>query len=121
MAGKVKLDNIAGTTQAAGQFDTSATAPSHNNRLNYDGHLYVTQIHCTNPNFLIYNSTFNSTTGRTVTHDLGHTNYEIAVTPIANPGGYLGEIYVTKNTNNCVIYNSGSAVTAFSLIIILTN
>lgn len=46
--GKLTLNyglKIAGATKAAGQFDTTATAPTNVNRLNYDGYLYATRFY----------------------------------------------------------------------------
>lgn len=62
-------------------------------------------------------STFQSTTGRTITHNLGHQLYNVMVIPTADPGGYLGEVYLTKADNTVVIYNSGSALGAFEYLI----
>jgi hypothetical protein len=51
--------------------------------------------------------------GVTITHNIGHTNYKVMITPTADPGGFLGEIWVVKSANTIVVYNSGSATTAF--------
>jgi hypothetical protein len=64
-------------------------------------------------------STFNSTTGRTLAHNLGTTNYHIIIEPTADTQGLLGEIYITKAANDVVVYNSGAAVTAFAYLLIL--
>ena len=64
-------------------------------------------------------STFAGAAGRTLTHNLGTTNYHIIIEPTADPGGLLGEIYVTKSANEVVVFNSGSAVTAFAYLLIL--
>ncbi|WP_027364030.1 hypothetical protein [Desulfotruncus alcoholivorax] len=50
---------------------------------------------------------FAGPTGATVTHNLGHTNYRVRITPTQNPGGYLGEVWVVKAANTFVVYNSG--------------
>lgn len=63
-------------------------------------------------NIIIGSSAFNSTAGVTITHNLGYTTYQVYVTPTSNPSGYLGEVYVTKNANNMVVYCSGSTTTA---------
>lgn len=65
------------------------------------------------------NSTFNSTAGRVITHNLGHTNYFVMVTPTANTRGYLGEVYVVIGSNSFTVYNTGSAKTAFAYLIIV--
>jgi len=59
----------------------------------------------------IFNVTLNSSTGVSCTHNIGSTNYKVSVTPTSNPAGTLGEIWVTKATNTCVIYCSGSTTT----------
>lgn len=61
--------------------------------------------------YIVGNSIFNSTSGVTITHNLGHTNYKVEITPTSNPNGYLGEIYVTKNINSVIVYCSGSTTT----------
>jgi len=59
------------------------------------------------------NANFNGATGTTITHSVGHTNYDVGVIPTQNPGGYLGEVFVSKSANSFVVYNSGTATTAF--------
>lgn len=51
--------------------------------------------------------------GVTITHNLGHTNYKVMITPTSDPSGFLGEVWVVKSANTIVVYNSGSATTAF--------
>lgn len=63
-------------------------------------------------------STFNSTTGRVLTHNYGHQNYQVLITPTADPGGNLGEVYVVKGDDTATVYNSGSATTAFDYLIV---
>lgn len=55
--------------------------------------------------------------GVTITHNLGHTNYKVMITPTADPQGFLGEVWVVKSANTIVVYNSGSATTAFDWLI----
>lgn len=55
--------------------------------------------------------------GTTVTHNLGHTNYDVSITPNADPLGYLGEVYITKSTNWFVVTRSGSANTTFDWLL----
>ena len=62
-------------------------------------------------------STFAGSTGQTITHSLGHQNYKVAITSTANPGGFLGEVYIIKSDNTIVVYNSGTATGAFEYII----
>lgn len=59
-------------------------------------------------------STFNGySTGRVITHNLGTTNYDVMITPKADPSGLLGEVWVIKSANTCAVKNSGTATTAF--------
>ena len=58
-------------------------------------------------------ATFAGPAGRTITHDLGHTDYDVTVTPTDDPLGFLGEVWVIKSANAVVVYNSGSATTSF--------
>jgi hypothetical protein len=63
-------------------------------------------------------STFNSTTGVTITHNIGNTNYKVYITPTGDPGATLGEVYVTKNNNTIVVYCSGTnTTTTFDYVI----
>ena len=42
------------------------------------------------------------------------TDYIVVITPTANPGGNLGEVWVVNNsTTQATVYNSGSATTGF--------
>jgi hypothetical protein len=52
-------------------------------------------------------STFNSTSGRTITHNLGHTNYIVNIVPIQDTGGDLGDVYISKAANAFTVYNTG--------------
>lgn len=58
--------------------------------------------------FIIGGGTFGSTTGTTITHNLGHTNYRVLITPMQDTSGYLGEVYVVKEANSFTVYNTGS-------------
>jgi hypothetical protein len=60
---------------------------------------------------------FAGPSGRTITHNYGHTDYQIIVNPVADPGGYLGEIWYSKAANTVVVYNSGSATGNFDYTI----
>ena len=64
-----------------------------------------------NANTLQFSGTFNSTTGVTLTHNIGNTNYRVLVTPTSNSNGYLGEIYVTKAVNTVTVFCTGSSTT----------
>ncbi len=63
-------------------------------------------------------STFNGASGRTITHNYGHQNYQVLVNPTADPAGFLGEIWFSKANNTVVIYNSGPAVGAFDYTVL---
>lgn len=63
-------------------------------------------------------SAFAGPTGVTLTHNYGHTGYQVLINPKADPGGLLGEVWVVKAANTAVIYNSGAAVTAFDYTIL---
>lgn len=63
-------------------------------------------------------STFNGQNGRTITHNYGHTDYEIIINPTADPQGFLGEVWTSKSANTVVVYNSGSHTGAFDWVII---
>jgi hypothetical protein len=63
-------------------------------------------------------STFAGSAGRTITHNLGHTNYSVDVKPTADPDGTLGEVWVQKNSNTAVIFNSGAWRGAFDYTIV---
>lgn len=58
-------------------------------------------------------STFASTAGRTITHSLGHTNYIVNVVPLADTGGDLGDVFISKAANAFTIYNTGGFTGAF--------
>lgn len=60
---------------------------------------------------------FNSTTGTTINHSIGNTNYRVLVTPIGNPNGFLGEFWVEKANNSFTVKCSGTATTAFDYVI----
>lgn len=62
-------------------------------------------------------SQFNSISGRAITHNLGHTNYRVSIFPTQNPQGYLGEIWLNKEPNRIIVYNSGPATTSFEYMI----
>lgn len=61
---------------------------------------------------------FASSTGYTITHNYGHTDYQLIINPVADPSGFLGEIWISKAANTAVVYNSGSATGNFDYVII---
>ncbi|NHM25473.1 hypothetical protein G7K71_08690 [Desulfofundulus sp. TPOSR] len=58
-------------------------------------------------------STFNSTAGRTITHNLGHTNYIVNIVPLQDTGGDLGDVYISKAANAFTVYNTGGFTGSF--------
>jgi len=58
-------------------------------------------------------NTFNGTSGRTITHSLGHTNYIVNVVPIQSTGGDLGDVYISRAANSFVVYNTGGFAGSF--------
>ena len=50
---------------------------------------------------------FAGTTGVTVSHSLGHTNYIVNVSATANTNGDLGDVYISKAANAFTVYNTG--------------
>lgn len=50
---------------------------------------------------------FAGTTGRTVAHSIGNTNYIVHVTPLEDTKGDLGDVYFSKANNAFTIYNTG--------------
>ncbi|MFA5387216.1 MAG: hypothetical protein WC322_02360 [Candidatus Paceibacterota bacterium] len=60
---------------------------------------------------------FAGTTGTTITHNYGHQNYHVTITPTEDPAGYLGEVYIVKADNTAVVYNTGSATGTFDYLI----
>lgn len=65
-------------------------------------------------------NTFAGPAGKAVTiTTMADTNYHVSVTPTANPGGNLGEVWVVNNSvTQFTVYNSGSATTSFSWAVI---
>lgn len=61
---------------------------------------------------------FAGSSGRTITHNYGHTDYQVIINPVEDPGGFLGEIWFVKSANTVVVYNSGSATGNFDYVII---
>ena len=60
---------------------------------------------------------FAGSSGTTITHNYGHTDYQLIINPVAYPGGFIGEIWFSKSANTVVVYNSGSAVVNFDYVI----
>lgn len=55
-------------------------------------------------------TTTNGTTGRAVTFSaaLPDTDYHVSVTAGADQNGQLGDVWVSKSTSGCTIYNDGA-------------
>lgn len=62
-------------------------------------------------------SNFNSTTGRVISHSIGHLNYRVIPIPTQNPNGYLGEVWVEKALNSFIVKCSGTATTTFDYVV----
>jgi hypothetical protein len=58
-------------------------------------------------------STFNSTSGRTISHSLGHTNYIVNLVPLTTTDGDLGDVYISKASNAFTVYNTGGFTGTF--------
>ena len=58
-------------------------------------------------------STFNGTTGRELTHSLGHQNYRVNIYLTEDPGGSYVSHFYTKADNTVTIYTQGSIATDF--------
>ena len=63
-------------------------------------------------------STYSSTTGRTVSHSLNSVNYMVNVVPLADTGGDLGDVFISKAANAFTVYNTGGFVGALRYQII---
>ena len=65
-------------------------------------------------------STFAGSSGQAITiTETDDTDYFVSITPNADPGGNLGEVWVVNDsTTQFTVYNSGSAKTAFSWVVI---
>ena len=61
---------------------------------------------------------FAGDTGHTINHSYGHTDYQVIINPVADPAGFLGDIWISKAANTAVVYNSGSATGNFDYVII---
>lgn len=84
-----------GNTQASGRFDGSTTAPSHTNRLNYDGALHATNLYAGNSYF---NAIYPNASGTTAQLD------------ISNPSG-TGRAIRIMATLGSVVVSAGTTLT----------
>lgn len=62
-------------------------------------------------------STFGSTSGRSISHTVGDTNYQVMITPTGVPTGYTGDISYVKTATSFTVYNTGSGTGSFDYII----
>ena len=61
---------------------------------------------------------FNSVTGRLITHNLGTSSHHTSVTAIDSSSGFIGDVYVVRNFNDDVVYNTGiDNYTSFSWLV----
>lgn len=60
---------------------------------------------------------FNGDSGRTITHNYGHKDYQLIVNPAAGSQGFIGDVWITKSSNTAVVYNSGSGRGNFAYVI----
>lgn len=97
-----KIDDLAGPQRTTETVKGNADAIAAHAAQTVEGH----KVHFGSANFA-------GPAGVTITHNLGHTNYKVMITPTADPGGFLGEVWVVKAANTIVVYNSGSATTSF--------
>ncbi|SHK93139.1 hypothetical protein [Desulforamulus aeronauticus] len=61
---------------------------------------------------------FNGAIGTVIPHTKGDTNYFVGVTPVANPAGYLGEVWVEQAANSFSVKCSGIATTSFKYVVL---
>lgn len=58
-------------------------------------------------------STFNGPAGRSISHNLGHTNYIVNLTPLEDTEGDLGDVRIARAANAFTVYNTGGFRGAF--------
>ena len=98
-----RFDTIAGLTYSGGTLSANAATATN---VAWTG---VTGRPTSGSSTFLGNSTV-----RTIAHSLGRIPTFVGITPSANPGGYLGEVWYTADGTNINVYNSGSATTAFT-------
>ena len=64
---------------------------------------------------------FGGPDGTEVTHNLGTTSYRVLWVPLADPGGDLGEVWVTKSADTVTIHNSGGFRGQCELVLLATD
>lgn len=58
-------------------------------------------------------STFASSSGRTVTHNLGKTNYIVNLIAVEATQGDLGDVHLIRAANAFTVYNTGGFTGSF--------
>lgn len=58
-------------------------------------------------------STFAGLAGRTVTHNLGHTNYIVNIRALQDTQGDLGDVWIVRAANTFTVYNTGGFLGSF--------
>ena len=61
---------------------------------------------------------FNGAIGTVIPHTKGDIDYFVEVTPVANPAGYLGEVWVEQAANSFSVKCSGTATTLFKYVVL---
>ncbi len=115
--------NTSGTTQTAGYFDNGTTNPTHTNRLNYDGSLYVSKLYAENGStgnaILGYSSAGSAIVGQDNSSGIG-----IRGTSYTGYSGYFDQ-QGNANTTSSVLYltrfNTGSYNSTGDFIHIVDN
>lgn len=76
-----------------------------------------------NPNFAFGNSTFNTTTGKTITHNLNLSNYKVVIIPNQTCTGNIGDYWISSKTvNSFTVKNTGvNNTTGFDWVLIKDN
>jgi hypothetical protein len=69
-------------------------------------------------NIKMGSSTFQGSTGVSISHNFGSIPSGVSITPSVATAGNLGEFYFTATTTAITVYNTGSAGYTFSYIII---
>lgn len=62
-------------------------------------------------------SAFKGPTGVVITHDKGHTDFQVVWCATSNPAGHLGEVWYEKTTTTVKICNSGDYTGGFDYVL----
>jgi len=124
VASQIAIDDVNShfvSTTVEGALDEEASArKAHEQRTDNPHNVTAAQVGAfPAENIAMGSATFSgNSTATTVPHGLGVIPTSVSITPTENPGGNLGEVWVTKDEANIYVYNSGTAVTAFDWIAI---